>query len=194
MPETHNEEQEIQETELSNTQDTGGVQSTIVVSGTPDSTSHVVEGGVYGPWMLVKKLPRKKPQGKNQVAAIQQKTSQTHTPDSGTRYAILNNADNHDTATTQNVADLKETEQLPDPKITTPHLPLTRVRNPKAGKNPQTVPDKRKLQAKPLLAKGADTLRKDGPPKHAQLSSPSTSNSVLTNTIVDHSALEHKRK
>ncbi|KAJ1395243.1 hypothetical protein SESBI_33614 [Sesbania bispinosa] len=198
---------------------TGGIQSTPTVSDNPYSVNTDVEGGVYGPWMLVKKVPRKKPLGKNQSAATHEKSSHTNNQDSGTRYAILSNEDNQNTDTTQNVDSQKKTEILPDPKIANAHPPPARVRNPKAGKNTQVVSDKRKLQTKPLqksgptnsksggsikpnqdkpssssTTKGTDVSRKEDLPNHVQLSSPNPSNSLLNNTIIDQAAIDLKRQ
>ncbi|KAJ1405138.1 hypothetical protein SESBI_26080 [Sesbania bispinosa] len=104
-------------------------------SGTPLKDSEEI--GVYGPWMLVKKVPRKKPQGKPISAPYQQPSYQPNSPDMGTRFSLLNTSeeeiDGHN-----HLSSISE-DQPPTVRQST----IIKIRDHNAGKNSQNSQEKK---------------------------------------------------
>ncbi|KAJ1387266.1 hypothetical protein SESBI_40087, partial [Sesbania bispinosa] len=93
--------------------------------------------GVYGPWMLVKKVPRKKHPGKIFSGSNPQKNTQFNNPEVGTRFVVLQHNEDHEAD--QNLKISNSEEQLNSVGQST----VTRIRDPKAGKNPQNFQEKK---------------------------------------------------
>ncbi|KAJ1398041.1 peptidase [Sesbania bispinosa] len=99
------------------------------------------EVGVYVPWMLVKKQPRKKAQVKNKSHSDQVKTPPNGNPKLGSRFELLQS----DVLEDQNHQDCQHSYIMP---IVAGNLKVSRIHDPKAGKNSHVIQDKRKQQIK----------------------------------------------
>ncbi|KAJ1399521.1 hypothetical protein SESBI_30284 [Sesbania bispinosa] len=133
--------------------------TTLVITHSGSAPQDSDEVGVYGPWMLVKKVPRKKPQGKPISASNQQSSSQLNNIELGTIFSLLQN--NEEQEDGHNQISSKLEEQTP----TAGHSAITKIRDPKAGKNPQNSQDKKKTQNK-SVQKGSSIKAKTGNPSH----------------------------
>ncbi|KAJ1429951.1 hypothetical protein SESBI_08012 [Sesbania bispinosa] len=88
-----------------------------------EEAANGIQSSPYGPWMLVKKIPRK---------TFQRKKELKPGSSTGSRFAILTNKEQIENPIQQDPNDSAPTENSNDQIV-------TRVRDPCAGKNPQSI-------------------------------------------------------
>ncbi|KAJ1387772.1 hypothetical protein SESBI_39671 [Sesbania bispinosa] len=143
------------------------------------------EIGVCGPWMLVKKVPRKKPQGKPILAPYQQPSYQPNSPDMGTRFSLLNTSE-------EEIDGHNHLSSIPeDQPPTVRQSTITKIRDPNAGKNPQNSQEKKNQNRS--VQKSSVTKVKPGIQSHQNpknsISVPTPMVKTGTNNVTDGSVL-----
>ncbi|KAJ1399811.1 hypothetical protein SESBI_30035 [Sesbania bispinosa] len=121
----------------------------------PHSDQSNKELGNYGPWMLVRKQPRKQAPGKYKDSSPRTTTPHRDRPIQGSRFDTLKKTEDQETGSPKGdqvsvTPPITSQEQHYKPKSTPvaePSKPIPkviRIRNPKAGKNSQQSQEKRK--------------------------------------------------
>ncbi|KAJ1401252.1 hypothetical protein SESBI_28918 [Sesbania bispinosa] len=136
--------QEFQDSSQSKEKEVDPANTTTVSTITSDSVNQSSDDiGAYGPWMLVKRVPRKKQQGKiGSGSGSRQQDSYQPNSELGTRYSLLQQTE---TPNADQIQKIPTTEELPNRAGPST---VAKIRDPKAGKNPQRYQDKRKTQGK----------------------------------------------
>ncbi|KAJ1375924.1 hypothetical protein SESBI_50481 [Sesbania bispinosa] len=157
------------------------------------------ELGNYGPWMLVRKQPRKQAPVKNKGYSPRSTTPNRDRPIQGSRFDILKETedqeDDHPKGDQASVPPLAtnqeqhhESKSTPVAEPSKPIPKVTRICDPKAGKNSQQSQDKRKQQI--MNSQKSSPIVKSNPAvtatsKQQQLSA--VSNNVLVTEKVQDS-------
>ncbi|KAJ1392210.1 hypothetical protein SESBI_35952 [Sesbania bispinosa] len=137
------ENHENQDSSQSKEKEVDSVNNSTVPISTSDQVIQSSDDiGAYGPWMLVKRMPRKKQQGKTGSGSGSRQQDSSQPSELGTGYSLLQKTETPDADQIQKIP---TTEELPNRAIPSS---VAKIRDPKAGKNPQQYQDKRKIQGK----------------------------------------------
>ncbi|KAJ1378142.1 hypothetical protein SESBI_48142, partial [Sesbania bispinosa] len=133
----------------------GNTKETAISVDNSVSEGNTKDIGKYGPWMLVKKQPRKKSLGKNKDYSTQDKVPPKGNPLQGSRFDLLQEYEVQEDAKLQDGSESNSTipkarqegqAHTPPAANNANNFKIVRIRDPKAGKNSQANQDKRKQQ------------------------------------------------